>query len=178
MHRADWRKCAIHSCCILDEESGSSPCGGGPLVHRAARGRWQGWLDRLYRKNELASSLSELYRANDTSGAGTTHYDGYDGLNRLAAFHRGVLNADGDGIASGLGRSEAFGLDGGTHPKANGVNARTGYSLGSTTAKRPTGGLTFPSSLLCARRATSCQRMDSPDSLPWHASIRVRRSVP
>jgi hypothetical protein len=68
--------------------------------------------NRLYRKNELASSLSELYRANDTSGAGTTHFDGYDGLNRLAAFHRGVLNAGGDGIASGLlGRSEAFGLD-------------------------------------------------------------------
>ena len=75
---------------------------------------------RLYRKNELASSLSELYRANDTSGAGTTHFGGYDGLNRLAAFHRGVLNADVDGIASGQGRSETFGLDGGTHPKAMG----------------------------------------------------------
>ena len=94
--------------------------GGTPAVKDRYTYRYDYNSNRLYRKNELASSLSELYRASDTSGAGTTHYDGYDGLNRLAAFHRGVLNADGDGIASGQGRSETFGLDGGTHPKAMG----------------------------------------------------------
>ncbi len=75
--------------------------GGTPTVKDRYTYRYDYNSNRLYRKNELRPQLSELYRASDTSGAGTTHYDGYDGLNRLAAFHRGVLNADGDGIELG-----------------------------------------------------------------------------
>jgi hypothetical protein len=62
--------------------------------------------NRLYRKNEVESTLSELYHAeNPTSGTE------YDGLNRLVEFHRGTLDGENDGISGNDGGAQAWTLD-------------------------------------------------------------------
>jgi hypothetical protein len=62
--------------------------------------------NRLYRRNEVESTLSELYHAENPT-AGTE----YDGLNRLVEFHRGTLDNDKDGIASDDSGAQLWSLD-------------------------------------------------------------------
>ncbi len=59
---------------------------------------YDGAGNRMYRKNELKSTLGELYHANGASG-------GYDGLDRLTDFRRGTLSASDtllDTVADGV----------------------------------------------------------------------------
>ena len=57
--------------------------------------------NRLYRENTLAPALSELYHD------GT----GYDDLDRLTSFGRGVLDANKTGLAGPVSRSQTWSLD-------------------------------------------------------------------
>jgi hypothetical protein len=70
--------------------------------------RFQYGYDRdsnaLYKSNLVNVSFSELYHAN---GAG----NGYDGLNQLTNFGRGLLNASSDTIGGTITRTQSWTLD-------------------------------------------------------------------
>ena len=61
---------------------------------------------RLYRRNELGSTLGELYHANNA-----TANSEYDGLNRLGEFRRGTLNVGNTAVTADDDRRQVFTLD-------------------------------------------------------------------